>query len=231
MDSILYPNSPDHWDVIRFAEYVADHVQPEHAVLDFGCGRGRYELFDFRDRAKFCAGVDVDPDCLQNTQVHEAKLIDETGRIPFSDGTFDLIFSSSVLEHVEKPRDVFAELARVLKPGGLLLARTPSRFHYAMLGANLAPTWFHEWYNKMRGREVCDTFPTYYRCNSKAQVNAAAEGTGLTVQEIAFWESRPEYLRFNPATYLAGFAYERIVNSSKIFEPLRAVLVMKLQKA
>ncbi len=49
----------------------------------------------------------------------------ETGRLPFADNRFDLVFSKSVLEHIHKPRQYLAEIYRVLKPGGVFVALVP----------------------------------------------------------------------------------------------------------
>jgi SAM-dependent methyltransferase len=45
--------------------------------------------------------------------------------IPRPDGTFDTVLCIAVLEHVENPEDVTAEMFRVLKPGGRLIASVP----------------------------------------------------------------------------------------------------------
>ncbi len=46
-------------------------------------------------------------------------------RIPFNDGVFDMIFASHVLEHIPNDRRAMAEVARVLKPGGIALLPVP----------------------------------------------------------------------------------------------------------
>lgn len=45
--------------------------------------------------------------------------------LPFADAHFDLVAAFDVIEHVVDDRRVFAELARVLKPGGVLLCAVP----------------------------------------------------------------------------------------------------------
>jgi len=42
--------------------------------------------------------------------------------IPFPDARFDVVYSFKVLAHVERIREALAEMARVLRPGGYLLA-------------------------------------------------------------------------------------------------------------
>lgn len=49
----------------------------------------------------------------------------EITALSFADATFDLVTAFDVIEHVEDDRQVFAELTRVLKPGGLLLFSVP----------------------------------------------------------------------------------------------------------
>ena len=47
-------------------------------------------------------------------------------RLPFTDGSFDRIVISEVLEHIQHDVDAIAEMARVLRPGGVLAATVPT---------------------------------------------------------------------------------------------------------
>ena len=49
---------------------------------------------------------------------------------PFEDGAFDIVISGSTLEHVEKPWLLVPELARLLRPGGLLAIITHWTYGY-----------------------------------------------------------------------------------------------------
>lgn len=44
-------------------------------------------------------------------------------QLPYKDGTFDTVISNSIVHHIPEPRRVFAEMLRVLKPGGVLFVR------------------------------------------------------------------------------------------------------------
>ena len=44
-------------------------------------------------------------------------------RMPFADGTFDAVMSNSIVHHIPEPFAVFAEMTRVVKPGGVLFVR------------------------------------------------------------------------------------------------------------
>jgi SAM-dependent methyltransferase len=59
--------------------------------------------------------------------------------IPYPDATFDVVFSDNVLEHLAEPAKAFAEIARVLKPDGQFLLKTPHPYHYVPLIASIAP--------------------------------------------------------------------------------------------
>lgn len=52
-------------------------------------------------------------------------LVCDALQIPFEDGTFDAVAAIAVLEHVTDPWQAVAEIHRVLRPGGVVLAETP----------------------------------------------------------------------------------------------------------
>lgn len=57
--------------------------------------------------------------------------------LPFADGSFDLVFGHAILHHLPNPKRAFAELHRVLRPGGtIFFCGEPSR--YGSLPARLA---------------------------------------------------------------------------------------------
>lgn len=228
MDRNWYGSYEDNWDNLRFRKVIEDQIHPEDRLLDFGAGRGYVATMNFRGLVRHAAGVDVAADVFQNPHLDEAKLIAADGHIPFEDNSFDVVISSNVLEHIDQPERAFAEIARVLRPGGRFIAKTPNMCHYMPLVARLTPTGFHKYFNRLRGRKVEDTFPTVYACNTPGAVRRLAKLSGLEVDKLELWEGRPEYLRMFAPMYLVGAVYERIVNRFSWLARFRAVLVLQL---
>lgn len=229
LDRRWYPDVRDNWDDELLRQRILARLTPQSTVLDLGAGAGIVTQMNFRDRAARICGVDLDPRVVDNPYLHEAK-VGSGESIPYDDANFDVAFADNVLEHLGDPETVFREVARVLKPGGWFIAKTPNRWHYMPVIARLTPHAFHRFYNRLRGRAVVDTFPTCYRANSRGQLRRLAQATGFEITALELVESRPEYLRMSVPTYWAGRLYERLVNSSPVFESMRILLVAELRK-
>ncbi|MCE9619799.1 MAG: class I SAM-dependent methyltransferase [Planctomycetes bacterium] len=231
MDQHWYPQFARNWDDNIFRERILKHIKPGCRVLDYGAGRGKLAQMNFRGMAGFVAGIDVDKAVFENPYLDEAKLLDlSTNRIPFDDNSFDLVFADNVMEHVPDPALSFREIRRVLKPGGVFLAKTPNKWHYVPTLARMTPHGFHRFYNKLRSRAEDDTFPTLYRCNTRSSVRRLAAETDFEILELGTVEGRPEYLRISAVTYPLGLIYERVVNGFGFLAGLRCVLVFELRR-
>jgi SAM-dependent methyltransferase len=184
---------------------------------------------NFRGLCRAVYGLDPDSGVLSNPHCDLAKV--GTGEsIAWGDHTFDLVFADNVLEHLPEPEKVFAEVARVLKPGGLFLAKTPNLIHYVTITAQLTPTVNHQFINNLRGRAESGTFPTRHRANSATSLHRLAAGAGLRVVEIEHIEGRPAYMRVSQLLYPLRIVWERAVNSAGMFRNLRVLLVATFQK-
>jgi 2-polyprenyl-3-methyl-5-hydroxy-6-metoxy-1,4-benzoquinol methylase len=230
IDRRFYPNHQKNWDDQLFRERILQVIGPQTRLLDLGAGAGILQAMNFRELAGQVCGVDLDPRVEQNPFLDEGRVA-EAGEIPYPDASFDVVVADNVMEHLDHPDQVFREIARVLRPGGKLLFKTPNRSHYMPLIARLTPHRFHQWVNRLRGRHETDTFPTRYLCNSPAQVRRIAATSGLQIECLELIEGRPEYLRITTPTYLVGLAYERLVNSAPSLARFRILLVATLSKA
>jgi ubiquinone/menaquinone biosynthesis C-methylase UbiE len=229
LDRTLYPDFSSNWDDELLREVVLKTLAPSMIVLDLGAGRGAVPQMDFRGRVQQVIGIDPDPRVVDNPYLDQG--IAGTGEsMPFPDASFDLVVCDNVLEHISEPAAVLREVARVLKPGGRFIAKTPNRRHYMPLVARLTPTGFHRLFNRLRGRAESDTFRTRYRMNTPRALARLARAAGLEVQDIRLVEGRPEYLRISALTYPLGALYERIVNSTQRLAGFRIVMLATLSK-
>ncbi|MGD8329024.1 MAG: class I SAM-dependent methyltransferase [Acidobacteriota bacterium] len=229
MDAVLYPGVSENWDDEAFRGVVLWRLHRNDSLLDLGAGAGDLAQTNFRGSVGRTVGVDLDPRVLDNPHLDEAKVGSATS-IPYPDGEFDVVIADNVLEHLDEPARAFAEVSRVLRPGGWFLCKTPNAWHYVALASRCTPHGFHQRYNARRGRDRRQTFPTHYRANSARRIRKLAAGAGMAVRAITHLEGRPEYLRVHPVTYAFGCAYERIVARFRSLRWLRVTLIGELQK-
>ena len=106
---------------LQLAEYIIKryHLKKGMKILDNGCGRGEF-LHAFSHFGMETEGTDISDYCKQ------AKVVDlNRGRLPFPDDTFDVVFSKSVIEHIENTEHYMEEMRRVLKWGGVCIIMVP----------------------------------------------------------------------------------------------------------
>ncbi len=116
--------------------------------------------------------------------------------LPFRSASLDLITLNNVAEHLEHPREVLSEFARVLAPGGRVIIHTPNVASYpvriAEVGRRILPKPFiMKLIRYMDFREEEDVFPTFYRVNTERDLKASAAGAGLLCEELVFAPARP----------------------------------------
>jgi ubiquinone/menaquinone biosynthesis C-methylase UbiE len=108
-------------------------------LLDAGCGTGWFSAAA-ANRGAVVTSMDLGPNLLSEVakKCESERVIGSILEMPFEDGSFDVVVSSEVIEHVPHPFDAIAELVRVLKPGGILVVTTPNRkWKFALHVANL----------------------------------------------------------------------------------------------
>jgi SAM-dependent methyltransferase len=115
-------------------------ISPGERVLDIGCGAGRH-AFELYRRGAHVVAADLDGNELGPVNGMFAAMRAEedipaeagagavsadTTSMPFPDNSFDKVIASEILEHVPNDRLAMAEIARILRPGGVAAITVPS---------------------------------------------------------------------------------------------------------
>ena len=104
----------------------AEHRIKGH-ILENGCGVGMY-VEHLSPLGGQVIGLEYDFERAAEAHANSAHIINAAGEfVPLPSGTFDLILSHEVIEHVQDDRLALHEMVRVLKPGGRIALFCPNR--------------------------------------------------------------------------------------------------------
>src|SRR5688572_4915899 len=98
-------------------------------VVDVGCGTGQLHsaIGGLFERYLGCDVVEY-PGLPKAVEFFKVDL--ETGRLPLASGSADVLVAAETIEHLEKPRALVREMARVVRPGGLVIVTTPNNLSF-----------------------------------------------------------------------------------------------------
>jgi len=189
------------WDVADFFKTGRDEVDGElsriaalgvtlhtEAALDFGCGAGRLTQALAR-HFDAVTGVDIAPSMIALAREHDelpdrcSYLLNETGDLrQFADDSFDLVYSSRTLQHMEPVLSLgyVEELLRVARPDGLVVFQLPSPRRRQRLRA-LLPAILVDAGNRLRTlrRPLMEMYGV-----ERAEVERLMVGRGATVAHV-----------------------------------------------
>jgi demethylmenaquinone methyltransferase/2-methoxy-6-polyprenyl-1,4-benzoquinol methylase len=117
----------------RWRQFLVSRVEcgPDGSVLDVATGTAAVAIELVRQKGCRVVGIDQSPEMLAGAQarVEAAGLSDRitlvegsAEQLPFPDGAFDALTFTYLIRYVEDPGATLAELARVVRPGGIVAA-------------------------------------------------------------------------------------------------------------
>jgi ubiquinone/menaquinone biosynthesis C-methylase UbiE/uncharacterized coiled-coil protein SlyX len=136
----------EHWH--RYA--LARQLSKRCAVLDVACGEG-YGAATVAEVAGSVLGVDLSGDAIQHARKRYGHhdnlqfLAASCERLPLADASFDLAISFETIEHIHAQKAFVSELARVLRPDGILILSSPNKRLYSDA---------HDYHNEFHVREL-----------------------------------------------------------------------------
>jgi SAM-dependent methyltransferase len=107
-----------------FQEYVSSGSK----CFELGCGDGRTSGLYLRDHGCEYVGLDVSTSAVRAAKDLglDARRIEDGESLPFPDSSFDVAVCTQVMEHLYHPQLAAADILRVLRPGGVLIATVPN---------------------------------------------------------------------------------------------------------
>jgi len=135
-------------EILYYIDMLAGQAGKGAVILDLGCGSGGNKKY--LESIGFHNVVPVD------FMSPGADYLVDAHRLPFAPETFDMVLTTATLEHFYNPYIAYTEMARVLKPGGMLIAtgsfwdkwHSDSCFHCTPGGIDLLC--------RFAGLELCD---------------------------------------------------------------------------
>ena len=147
-------------------------ITPPARVLDAGCGWG-VTLDALEQRGYEPAGIDVSRQALERLDrpgrmLIEADLTCEFAPAIVSQSAFDAVLALDVIEHIDDDAAALANLARLVRPGGIMIVSVPA-----------LPDLFSEF----------DTVQGHRRRYLPEQLRAAFDQSGLAIEQLFWWGS------------------------------------------
>jgi SAM-dependent methyltransferase len=153
-------------------------ITPQDIVVDIGCGEGGACVQAGKSGAEV-VGIDIDPICIERAD--EAMrggrarswkgLVSDCNPIPLPDGYASVVLCTEVLEHVDDPVRLLAELWRIGRPGAYYLLSVPDpTSEFLMRG--VAPPWYWK-------------TPYHVRVFEREEFEGAIRAAGFTIVEQA----------------------------------------------
>lgn len=131
----------DRYSVEHLHRYaIAKGLAQDKLVLDIASGEG-YGSNILAQTAKHVIGVDIDSEIVEHakrryTRPNLEYRLGAAHQIPVSDASIELVVSYETLEHHDQHEQMYAEIKRVLAPGGLLIISTPDKQHFEDLSGH-----------------------------------------------------------------------------------------------
>jgi SAM-dependent methyltransferase len=143
------------------------HFSPERPILKY-----------LRPRFAKYTTADIDP--------RRADVQADLRKLPFDDNSYDFVYASHVLEHVDDDRRALAEIVRVLRPGGVAILPVPIFGDTTIEYPHVVPT--EEYHVRAPGRDYFDRYRDVF-----ARVDVKSSSAYPAEYQLYMYEDRSMY--------------------------------------
>jgi ubiquinone/menaquinone biosynthesis C-methylase UbiE len=197
-----------------YEDLLLPYVKKDNVILDAGCGK-KGIMNKYSGKFKRAVGIDLSPEAIKINKCLDEFVVGNLENLPFPDGSFDIIISQWVVEHMENPEKCYREFFRVLKKGGGLILVTNSIHHPIMCLSSIFPEGIRDRLKKrvLPSEIEEDTFPTYYKSNSLPKMRELLGSAGFTKVHDAY-VGDPSFFIYSKFLFLLLLVYEKITDIS-----------------
>jgi SAM-dependent methyltransferase len=130
-------------DMTKMLESKLNGMPQNLRILEAGCGRSwPLQLA----RPFHLTGIDMDQAALSVRTDLNRAVVGDLRTAEFPDQSFDVIYSSYVLEHIRGAEQVLERFLRWLAPGGIVIFAVPDRDSAYGFATRMTPFWLHVWF-------------------------------------------------------------------------------------
>ena len=201
-----------------YNELISGELSSDKVWVDIGCGCNE-NVSVYGGKARIAVGIDA----LVHPGLCKAPFVQASLRtIPIRSGCVDLVTLRMVVEHLERVPDDFAEIERILRPGGKMVVLTTNRLSPLVFLPGLLPYRLKEGLIRKTFHTAAeDVFPTFHRCNTPS---AMKHGIGqLRLSTLQFLEQVPMTSPGLTVVFGGWFTVTRIPFLSKLRSTMLAV--------
>lgn len=208
------------WAHCALLDEIRQH-QKQIVIADVGCSKGIFKRFVGDIPHARWVGLDwkTDREFLEKFSYEEVHECDFDMPLPLPNDSVDVVIFLHVLEHLQRPSFTMAELSRILRPGGLILAGSP-----------VAPRWIarvREWQFRSRMKRGKLKIGGHINSLDCERWRALVEKSGLRVQTLC----GTFFLRWsqNPLENYAGWLRLNLLWGA-LFPPLGGEVYLAARK-